>query len=67
MLYKTRTPEAKWIAVIDDDTFFLSMSALVKMLTLYDEKEDQDIGGISEDWNTVNLYGMMAFGAQEGS
>jgi hypothetical protein len=53
---------AQWAAIIDDDTFFLSMASLVARLATYDSKQPQYIGGISEDFVQMGLWGYMAYG-----
>ena len=62
LLYSKRDKATQWIGVVDDDTFFPSMQSLVDMLGDYDHKREQYIGGISEEWWSVVLYGLMAFG-----
>jgi len=48
--------------LIDDDTFFPSMHALLNMLDKHDSGEQQYIGSLSEDWWAVQHYGFMGFG-----
>ena len=62
LLYSKRDKGIQWIGIIDDDTFFPSMHALVSMLATYDPRLPQYVGGISEEWWSVVLYGLMAFG-----
>ncbi|KAI9931273.1 hypothetical protein ASPWEDRAFT_101556 [Aspergillus wentii DTO 134E9] len=54
--------QTRWSVVIDDDTFFLSMSALVQALGEYDHTKPAYIGGISESVPQVGNFGLMAFG-----
>lgn len=62
MLYNARTPKTKWLAIMDDDTFFPSMPALTKMLATHDHTIPQYIGSVSEDWGAIKMYGFMGFG-----
>ena len=62
ILYEARTPQTKWISLIDDDTFFPSIPSLLSMLSLHDPSEEQYLGALSEDWWAVTHYGYMAFG-----
>ncbi|MCJ1310187.1 hypothetical protein MMC25_003848 [Agyrium rufum] len=54
----------KWISLIDDDTFFPSMTNLLHMLDRFEEplEEQHYVGSLSEDWWAVSHYGYMAFG-----
>jgi hypothetical protein len=52
----------RWGCIIDDDTFFLSMPALVKALSEYDDTKPMYIGGLSEGIPQIAVFGMMAFG-----
>ncbi|MCJ1354368.1 MAG: hypothetical protein MMC33_004356 [Icmadophila ericetorum] len=61
-LYNNRTPATQWVSLIDDDTFFPSMPALLSMLAKYDTAEMYYIGSLSEDWWAVSHYGYMGFG-----
>ena len=62
IMYNNRSPETQWLSLIDDDTFFPSMTALLSMLAKYDAKEKHYIGSLSEDWWAVSHYGYMGFG-----
>ena len=62
IMFDNRNDKTLWISLIDDDTFFPSLPALVKMLAKYDPQKQQYIGGLSEDWWSVTHYGMMGFG-----
>ena len=57
-----REPSTKWIAIMDDDTFFPSMHNLVSSLNTRDSSQEWYIGAMSEEWWAVVRYGMMAFG-----
>ena len=62
LLYSKRDKTTQWIGIVDDDTFFPSMHSLIDMLGNYDPRQKQYVGGISEEWWSVVLYGLMAFG-----
>lgn len=62
IMYTHRTDEASWFVLMDDDTFFPSMRALLAMLDKYDPAREYWIGAVSEMWWSVARYGMMAFG-----
>lgn len=62
LLYSKRDETTQWIGIVDDDTFFPSMHSLINMLDRYDPRQQQYVGGISEEWWSVVLYGLMAFG-----
>lgn len=57
-------PQSKhaWAAFIDDDTFFLSMQALLQQLEQYDAAEPQYVGGLAEDLRQLLNFGYMAYG-----
>ena len=54
--------QTRWSCIIDDDTFFLSMQALVNALAEYDDTQPVYLGGLSESIPQVGIFGMMAFG-----
>lgn len=62
IMYENRTDKTLWLSLLDDDTFFPSMSALLSMLAKYNAHEEYYVGGLSENWWSVTHYGMMAFG-----
>lgn len=62
LLYSKRDKTTQWIGIVDDDTFFPSMHSLINVLGNYDPREQRYVGGISEEWWSVVLYGLMAFG-----
>lgn len=62
VMWSHRNEKTAWIATIDDDTFFPSMSSLVTMLAKYNPDEKYYVGALSENWWSVTRYGMMAFG-----
>ncbi|KAK1144184.1 hypothetical protein N8T08_005597 [Aspergillus melleus] len=54
--------KTQWSVVIDDDTFFLSMTELVKALGEYDARQPMYVGGLSESIPQVGNFGLMGFG-----
>ncbi len=62
ILYEKRNSATQWISLLDDDTFLPSMHSLVATLDSYDSSKEWYLGGMSEDWWSVMVYGMMAFG-----
>ena len=61
-LGKHMRPQTRWSCVIDDDTFFLSMSELVKALGEYDDTQPTYVGGLSESIPQIGVFGLMGFG-----
>ncbi|KAI4251256.1 MAG: hypothetical protein LQ352_004967, partial [Teloschistes flavicans] len=59
IMYTHRTAAAQWFVLMDDDTFFPSLLA---MLDHYNPDHQYYIGAVSEMWWSVARYGMMAFG-----
>lgn len=55
-------PHHKWVAIIDDDTFFPSMQRLTNMLGKYDTRYPYYVGGMSEDFKKIDEWGYQAFG-----
>ena len=62
IMYEKREPSVKWMAVIDDDTFFPSLHSLTETLDRFDPDQRWYIGAMSEEWWAVVRYGLMAFG-----
>ena len=58
-LYDTREDTTLCISIIDKDTFFPSVPALVAMLSKYDPADELYIGGLPESWAQVMHYGMI--------
>ncbi|KAL3475636.1 hypothetical protein BJX99DRAFT_156185 [Aspergillus californicus] len=52
----------RWSCIIDDDTFFISMAALVEAFEKYDHTQPMYIGGVSESVAQIGLFGLMGFG-----
>jgi hypothetical protein len=61
-LAKNMRPRTRWACVIDDDTFFPSMAALVEALAEYDDTKPMYIGGVSESVSQIGIFGLMGFG-----
>ncbi|EAW10467.1 glycosyltransferase family 31 protein [Aspergillus clavatus NRRL 1] len=61
-LAKNMRSQTRWACVIDDDTFFPSITALVDALARYDDRKPQYIGGVSESLPQIGLFGLMGFG-----
>lgn len=62
IMFENRNDKTLWVSLIDDDTFFPSMPALINMLAKYDPHKQHYVGGLSESWWSVTHYGMMGFG-----
>ncbi|KAJ9211487.1 hypothetical protein DTO166G4_6908 [Paecilomyces variotii] len=62
LLEENALEETEWSCIIDDDTFFLSMPALVKRLDQYDSSKPLYIGGLSESVAQIAVFGIMGFG-----
>ena len=58
-MYDRRTDGTQWLSIIDINTFFPSISAVLFMLSRYDPTERHYIGAVSEAWWTVGHYGLM--------
>lgn len=62
VLNQNRDEMTKWFGIIDDDTFFTSLSTLVSRLGEFDHQKRWYLGAVSEDWWTVVQYGWVAMG-----
>ncbi|KAL3470532.1 hypothetical protein BJX99DRAFT_251136 [Aspergillus californicus] len=62
VLFQYRDTSTKWAVLIDDDTFFPSMTNLVAKLASYDATIPQYIGGMTEDLARLSGSGYMAYG-----
>ena len=62
IMYANRNDMTKWISLLDDDTFFPSIPALITMLAKYDTTQEFYVGALSEIWWAVAHYGLMGFG-----
>lgn len=61
-LHDQATENTKWASIIDDDTFFPSISRLLTMLSHHDASKPAYIGGMSEDLYALQKWGYLAFG-----
>jgi hypothetical protein len=61
-LSQHRQPHHDWFGIIDDDTFFTSLSALLDAVKPYDPEGRWYLGALSESWYQVSIFGMMAYG-----
>ncbi|PWY88495.1 hypothetical protein BO70DRAFT_359949 [Aspergillus heteromorphus CBS 117.55] len=61
-LYKHRDANTQWAVMMDDDTFFPSMTRLVDRLATYDTTKPQYVGGVTEDLQHMYGSGYMAYG-----
>ena len=61
-LSDNRNDRTQWIGILDDDTFFPSIGALISRLATYNHTQEHYIGGVSEDRKQVHVDGFMAFG-----
>ncbi|KAJ5272707.1 hypothetical protein N7478_007832 [Penicillium angulare] len=62
LLEEHKRDTTKWGCIIDDDTFFPSMPALVDALNGYDHTKSLYIGAVSEGIPQIAVFGMIAFG-----
>ncbi|KAJ5796523.1 uncharacterized protein N7518_005063 [Penicillium psychrosexuale] len=62
LLKENARETTRWGCIIDDDTFFLSMSRLVDALAKYDHTTSMYIGGLSESIPQIAAFGMIGFG-----
>ncbi|PTU24249.1 hypothetical protein P175DRAFT_0430035 [Aspergillus ochraceoroseus IBT 24754] len=52
----------RWSCIMDDDTFFISMAALMDAFQQYDDTKPMYVGGLSESIAQIGLFGLMGFG-----
>lgn len=62
LLANNMRERTRWSCVIDDDTFFPSMRALVDALREYNDSVPVYLGGLSESAPQVGLFGVMGYG-----
>ncbi|KGO43811.1 hypothetical protein PEX1_001380 [Penicillium expansum] len=62
LLKENARETTQWGCIIDDDTFFLSMSRLVDALAKYDHTTSMYIGGLSESLPQIAAFGIIGFG-----
>lgn len=62
-LYETRSPNTKWLVLLDDDTFFPSLPKMVEHLaTTYDHTKEVLVSAISDDLDQIRDLGLIPFG-----
>lgn len=61
-LQKNIREDTEWFGIIDDDTFFLSLPAVVENLAAYDHNKKYYIGALTEAWPRVQKEGFKAWG-----
>lgn len=61
-MYESVDEKTKWLGFVDDDTFIVSMNALVQMLAKHNAEEQHYLGVLSEEWWTVAAYGLVGMG-----
>ncbi|KAI1074519.1 glycosyltransferase family 31 protein [Whalleya microplaca] len=54
--------DTQWYGFLDDDTFFPHLKPLSDSLATLNHNKDTYVGTLSEDFEQVRRYGMMAFG-----
>lgn len=57
-----KLPQTRWVGVIDDDTFFVSLTQMVAKLNTYDHEKPLYLGQLSEGWTRVSNEGTKAWG-----
>jgi hypothetical protein len=61
-LQRHRRPETKWFGVIDDDTFFPSLPAVLDALQPHDHNDEMYLGALTESFARIKKWGIMAWG-----
>lgn len=61
-MVKNSGPETKWFGLLDDDTFFPHLKPLSTALGQLDHSVDMYVGTLSEDFGSVRIFGIMAYG-----
>lgn len=62
VLLEHRDAKSEWAVIMDDDTFFPSMSKLSSRLATYDAAVPQYIGAVTENRDSLYNFGYMAYG-----
>ncbi|KAE8153066.1 hypothetical protein BDV25DRAFT_150161 [Aspergillus avenaceus] len=62
IIVQARDQTTQWGVIIDDDTFFPSMSNLVDRLATYDASKPQYIGALSENFDQMGIFYYIAYG-----
>ncbi|EOR03649.1 hypothetical protein J056_003106 [Wallemia ichthyophaga EXF-994] len=55
-------PTVDWVVVSDDDTTFIDIRLVQRMLSKYDQRQDWILGGASESPRQAHDFGLQAFG-----
>lgn len=62
-LYEKRTPDTKWLVLIDDDTFVPSLAALLTRLNkAYDPSEELLVAAMSDNMKQIRVFGLLPYG-----
>lgn len=61
-LLRHANDNTKWVAIIDDDTFFPSLYPLHQILEKHDHTVPAYMGALSDNYDAVKFHGYMAFG-----
>ncbi|KAK0625485.1 hypothetical protein B0T17DRAFT_492939 [Bombardia bombarda] len=61
-LVTVATPSTRWLGILDDDTFFPSLYPLDHELASHDHTKPHWLGALSDDFDSVKLFGFMAYG-----
>ncbi|KAH6896052.1 hypothetical protein B0T10DRAFT_527022 [Thelonectria olida] len=61
-LLRHSTDNTKWVAIVDDDTFFPSLYPLDQILEKQDHTVPAYMGALSDNYDAVKFHGYMAFG-----
>jgi hypothetical protein len=65
-LYETRTPNTKWLAMFDDDTFVPSLPYLVQHFKkLYNPENERMVAAMSDNIGQIHAFGLLPFGGGE--
>ncbi|KAJ5584339.1 uncharacterized protein N7459_004139 [Penicillium hispanicum] len=62
VLLQNMESSTKWAVLIDDDTFFPSMSQLVDRLATYDASKPYYVGAVTEDLSQMASFGYVGYG-----
>ncbi|KAI1868540.1 uncharacterized protein JN550_006456 [Neoarthrinium moseri] len=55
-------PETEWFGLLDDDTFYPHLAPLSDALGAFDHTQDMYVGGLAEDFGSIQNFGIMAYG-----
>ncbi|CAK7231411.1 hypothetical protein SCUCBS95973_007905 [Sporothrix curviconia] len=62
VLLEAASPEARWLGIVDDDTFVPSLYKLDATLAKHDHARPTWLGALSEDFDAMARWGYMAYG-----